>query len=94
MPDEVPDIYCDGVVTAVTPYDVILQLQRRPKENPSGATQLPDLVGCVRLSLEQAKVLCIVLKASLKALEDSQGTAIPLHPQVRQPLGISKNEDW
>jgi hypothetical protein len=94
MAGDFHDIYRDGVIVNVTPYDVILQLQRRPADNAESATAQQEVVGCVRMSLEQAKTFAIILKTSLKQLEESQGTDIPIHPQLRANLKISKNEDW
>jgi hypothetical protein len=94
MPELVPDIYCDSILTNVTPYDCILQLHRRPSANVSAPNQQPEMVGCVRISLEQAKAFAIMLTGALKQFEGQQCAAIPIHPQIRISLGISKNEDW
>jgi len=61
MPDEVPDIYCDSVLANVTPFDMVLQLSRRPADAVNSANAPAELVGCIRMSLEQAKALAIVL---------------------------------
>jgi hypothetical protein len=92
---DVPDIYCDGVNIAMTPYDLLLLLtQQKAKITGSGQASIsPSSVGVVRMSLEHAKVLAILLKRNLKEYEDKVGT-IPLHPEAAKNLGISKEEDW
>ena len=90
MADEAPDIYCDGVAVGLTPYDVLLELSRRPAKL-DGKDSVH--VGTVRMSLEHAKVLAVVLKRHLKTYEDQSG-AIPMHPELMHKLGVSKIEDW
>ena len=90
-PDEVPDIYCDGVGMGLTPYDVMITLLRRPPV--PGAEGKPVRVGTIRMSLEHAKVFAIMLRKHLKTYEDTTGQ-IPMHPDLMKELGISKAEDW
>ena len=93
-PDEAPDIYCDGVQIGSTPFDIMIELQRRPPGLPTPADAKPVRVGTVRMSLEHAKVFAIVLTKNLKGYEDQTGQAIPMHPDLARQLGISKAEDW
>lgn len=86
------DVYCDAVQISVSPFDVALYLSQRT--SPFGSTSPPKQVGCVRLSLEHAKMLSILLRRTLKCHEDSQGCPIAIHPQARQGAGISLEEDW
>lgn len=94
-PDEMPDIYCDGVGMNLTPYDVMITLLRRPpapgvEGKPEGP---PVRVGTIRMSLEHAKVFAIMLRKNLKGYEDTTGP-IPMHPELMKQLGISRAEDW
>ncbi len=97
---DVPDIYCDGVQIAMTPYDVLLMLtQNKPALGATSpqAHQIqvqPQPVGLVRMSLEHAKVLTMLLKRNLRAYEDKADASIPLDPDTSRRLGISKEEDW
>ncbi|MFH1140450.1 MAG: hypothetical protein V1724_02005 [Chloroflexota bacterium] len=86
-----PDVYCDGMQIQVSPFGIILQLTQIP---PTPGTVPPKSVAYVRMSLEHAKVVAIVLRRVLKQHEDTQGGAIVLHPQLYQQLGISRQEDW
>ena len=88
---DAPDIYCDSMQLLLSPFDVILQLTQRA---PVAGTEPPRTVAYVRMSLEHAKVMAIILRKILKQHEDQQGAAIVLHPQVYQQLGLSPQEDW
>jgi hypothetical protein len=92
-PDEAPDIYCDGVQIGLTPYDVMIELGRRPAGLPTPANAKPVCVGTIRMSLQHAKVLAIMLRKNLKNYEDATGP-ISMHPVLLEQLGISKEEDW
>ena len=86
--EEAPDIYCDGTAMAMTPYDVMIHLLRRPSDPGE-----PVRVGTLRMSMEHAKTFAIMLRKNLKGYEDQAGK-IPLHPNLMKELGISKEEDW
>jgi hypothetical protein len=94
---ELPDIYCDSVQIAMTPYDTVLMLTKNIPTFGGKAGKIevtPDPVGTVRMSLEHAKVLAILLKRYLQEYERSTGMQIPLHPEMLKNLGISEDEDW
>lgn len=94
-PDEAPDIYCDGVQMNLTPYDMMIWLQRRPAAPPTSGGEVvkPIHVGTIRMSLEHAKVFAIMLRKYLKGYEDTTGQIL-MHPKLMEELGISKEEDW
>ena len=96
MEKEIPDIYTDGVQVMVNPFDVILQLTERHPSLPTQGKQpeAAKTVAYVRMSLEHAKVLTILLRKVLKQHEDQQKGKIHLHPQVCVGMGISPEEDW
>lgn len=89
---ETPDVYSDAVSVQITGVDVLLEFVRRSAK--SGTSEGPEAVVYVRMSMEAAKAFSIVLKENLKRCEAIQGAPIPIHPQIRQMLQISKNEDW
>ena len=92
MDNQIPDIYCDGIQILVNPFDIVMQLSQRAPA--PGTTEPPKTVAYVRMSLEHAKVMAIILRKILKQHEDQQGTPIVLHPQIYQQMGISPQEDW
>src|SRR6266581_2555776 len=97
MEEQLPDIYCDGVNVMVSPFDLILQLTQRVPAPPPGQGQKGEpakAVANVRMSLEHAKVMAILLRKVLKQHEDQQKAPINLHPQICDAMGISVQEDW
>lgn len=46
------------------------------------------------MSLEQTKVLAILLRKAHKNHEEIQGMPLVLHPQIYQQMGLSREEDW
>lgn len=89
--DNVPDIYFDGVGIMLTPFDVVLTLTRR-SPLAEGTPGVP--VAVARVSHEQAKVLTIMLRRTLKSHEDQLNSKIALHPSIYSELGVSPKEDW
>ncbi len=85
------DVYTDGVAVTVTPVDVVLHLQ---VSQPGEGQEQRKMLGYVRMSLEHAKVLAILLRKSLKNHEDEVKAEIPIHPRIFQNLGYSREEDW
>jgi len=90
MEDQVPDLYTDSVQIGMGPFGVVVMLGMQAGQ--VGAPQIR--VANVRMSLEHAKVLAILLKRQLKQFEEQMGADIPLHPQLYTQLGISRSEDW
>ncbi len=88
----VPELYCDGAQVGLSPFTAILMFTLQPA-GQSGPT-VPIKVANIRMSLEHAKVLAIILRKQLKVFESGTGVEIQLPAQVYQQLGISKQEDW
>lgn len=87
----IPDVYCDGAAIQVSPFGLILNLTQA---SPTPGTQQPKTAAYVRMSLEHAKVMAIMLRKILKQHEEQQGGAIVLHPQIYTQMQISRQEDW
>jgi hypothetical protein len=85
-------VYSDGVQVGISPFTVTLGFTVAPPAQPS--PQMPTTVATVRMSLEHAKVMAIVLRRQLKQFEEQLGQEIALPPQVYQQLGVSPKEDW
>lgn len=90
--DEIPDIYCNSVQLGISPYDLMIELQRKPPILAGEVKPVP--VGTVRMSLEHAKVMAIMLTKALKGYEHQTNRQIPMHPELLKNLGISEAEDW
>ncbi len=89
---EIPELYCDGVQVGLSPFTAIFSLTMQPA-GQTGA-MAPLKVANVRMSLEHAKVLAIMLRKQIKSFEAQMGVDIQLHPQLYQQLGLSRQEDW
>ena len=89
---DLPEIYCDGVQIGLSAYTATFSLTMQPVGQ---AEQVPPTkVGNVRMSLQHAKVLAIMLRKQLKGFEEQTGVDIQLPRQLYQQLGLSKQEDW
>ncbi len=92
MEGQVPEVYADGAQFAISPFTVILVFTVQPAGQPG--TVAPAKVAHVRMSPEHAKVMAILLRKQLKNFEEQLGDPIPIHPQLAQQLGISRQDDW
>lgn len=95
MPDEhkePPDIYSDGVQVGVSPFSIVLTFTVSPVATPG--TQAPKVVATLRMSLEHAKIMTMLMRRQLKQYEEQLGQPIPIMAQVYQQLGISPKEEW
>lgn len=89
---EEPVVYSDGIQVGISPFTVTLGFTVAPQAQPG--TQAPTPVATIRMSLEHAKVMAIILRKQLKQFEEQLGAEIALPNQVYQQLGISSKEDW
>ena len=93
MATDTPDLYADAIQIQVSGFGVLLVCGLQPFGAASGST-VPTPVCNLRMSLEHAKVLAILLRKQIRGFEQSQSADILIHPQLAQGLGISKKEDW
>ena len=92
MADGVPEIYCDGAQVGLSPFTAILSLTMQPAGQTG--TMPPIRVANLRMSLEHAKVLAMILRRQIKNYETQTGTEIAIPAQLYQQLGLSRQEDW
>ena len=101
MPDDnIPDFYSDQFSMLMNNYGVTFSFwAMSPFLEPGDALggeqqgqQAIELKGVVRMSLEHAKAVAIVLKKNLKQYEESNQT-IYLPPGVYERLGVP-SEEW
>ncbi len=85
-------LYSDGIQVGISPFTVTLGFTVAPQAQPG--TQVPIPVTTIRMSLEHAKVMSIILRKQLKQFEQQLGREIALPHQVYQQLGLSLTEDW
>ena len=91
-PQAVPELYADGVQIGLGPFGAVLAFVMQPAGGPG--TMAPTRVCNMRMSVEHAKVLAILLRKQVKAYEAQIGQELPLHPQLYTQLGLSRQEDW
>lgn len=95
MPDaaSVPDVYADQFVVTATVWGVNLSFLRNPPHPATGQVPQAEPQAIVRMSLEHAKIMTMLLKRQLKQYERDNGIEIAIPPQVYTGLGVSI-EDW
>lgn len=92
MSEPVPDLYIENVQLGTSPFGMVLSFG---KQSPLGTgVQAPIPVCTIRMSLEHAKVMAIMLRKQVRMYEEQMGEPIPLHPQLWTQLGLSRQEDW
>jgi hypothetical protein len=87
-----PILYSDGIQVGISPFTVTLGFTVAPQAQPG--TQVPIPVATIRMSLEHAKVMAIILRKQLRQFEQQLGQEIALPSAVYQQLGLSPKEDW
>jgi len=87
-----PILYSDGIQVGISPFTVTLGFTVAPQAQPG--TQVPIPVATIRMSLEHAKLMAIILRKQLRQFEQQLGQDIALPHQVCQQLGLSPKEDW
>lgn len=93
MSETIPDIYTDSFRFSVLPYGVAFTFgQNEPHPTPGKATPAKEAL-ILRMSLEQAKVLAMMLRRNLKNYEREHGIEIALPYGLYTQLGIAR-EDW
>ncbi len=94
MPDEVADVYCDQFQLQQSPYGVMLLLGVIPSTATGVGPTPMEKRAVVRMSLEHAKVLAMLLRKQLKQYElEHLGENIPIPRSVLQPMNLTL-EDW
>ncbi|MEJ5222448.1 MAG: hypothetical protein WHT63_10640 [Tepidiforma sp.] len=94
MADGVPEVFSDTFEFTFTAYGLAIAFGARPVRQPSdGAAAEPGDRAVVRMSLEQAKVLAMLLRRELNRYEVAAGIEIALPPEVYQSLELDPR-DW
>ena len=88
-----PEFYSDSLRFSVSPYGVAFTFGVNPPHPNPGRSPNAEEQVILRMSLEQAKVLAMLLRRQLKTFEGDNDIEIPLPPGVYTQLGIAR-EDW
>lgn len=88
-----PDVYTDTFQLALNPFGASLIFAlSRPTLTPN-RVELPKDVTTIRMSLEHAKILAMMLRSNLVSYERTNGLEIAIPEQVYTQLGVA-HEDW
>jgi hypothetical protein len=95
LPD-IPDFYCDRMRMTVTVFGVNFTFglgNPHPEQNPSdNLVDVLELVR-VRMSLEHAKILAMLLKKQIKLYENSNETEVAIPKKIIEALNLV-DEKW
>jgi len=92
MPD-LPEHYIDQFIMTVGAFGTAMTFGLSAAHPSPGQVPQAQEVVRLRMSLEHAKVMAIILKRNLKAFEDQVGAQISIPREVYRQLGLSQ-EDW
>ena len=93
MPSDFPDIYSDQFQLSQGPYGVAMVFMRSPSQ-PTPNQQLGDIQGVVRMSLEHAKIMIMVMRKQLKQYElEHLGDSIKVPRNILDQMKLSE-DDW
>lgn len=94
MPDPgIPEFYVDKSTVTISPFGAALSFGLNPPHPSPGQQQsAPDTVR-LRMSLEHAKLVSMLLRRQLKLFEEQMGAKINMPSQVYNSVGLSQ-EDW
>jgi len=92
---DVPDVYCDQFSFTTSPYGVALTFGLTPNIAPSVPGTVPAQPQVVvRMSLEHAKSMAMLIRKNLKQYElEILGDPIRIPDKVLQGMNLSQS-DW
>lgn len=94
MADEnIPEYYSDVFELAMSPYGAALAFGLTDPSSGPGEPPAAECRAVVRMSLQQAKVLSMVLRKNLAQYERENSIEITLPASVYTALGV-KRSDW
>lgn len=94
LPD-IPDFYADRMRLTVTVFGVNISFglgNPHPERDNSDLVDVLELVR-VRMSLEHAKIMAMILKKQIKIYESQNETEVAIPKQILEALDL-KNEKW
>lgn len=94
LPD-IPDFYADRMRLTVTVFGVNISFglgNPHPEQNNSDLVDVLENVR-IRMSLEHAKIMAMILKKQIKLYESQNETEVAIPKQVLEALDL-RNEEW
>jgi hypothetical protein len=94
MPEpDVPEFYVDQFTVSLGAFGGAMTFGLTAPHPAPGQMQPPKDIVRLRMSLEHAKIMAMILRRQVKAFEEQFGVPINIPRQVYNGLGISQ-EDW
>ena len=95
MPDDenAPDVYADQFLISSGVWGVAMSFLKTPPHPTPGQTPQSERQATVRMSLQHAKVIAMMLRKQLKTWERETNVDIVIPNNVLNQLGLSQ-EDW
>ena len=93
MPEPIPEFYVDNFTLTITPFGGAMTFGLNAAHPSPGQSQSAQDAVRLRMSLEHAKLMTMLLKRQLKAFEEQAGGQIVIPRQVYNSAGLSQ-EDW
>ena len=90
---QVPEYYVDSFRMSSGAFGVALTLGMRPPHPEPARPTGPKDLAIVRMSLEHAKVMAMIMRRTLKEYERGTGCVINLPAKLCNEMGLSL-EDW
>ena len=90
---EIPEYYIDSFRVSAGAFGVAMTLGVRPPHPEPAHPSGPKEIAVVRMSLEHAKVMAMIMRRSLKEYERGTGAVINLPQKLCNEMGLSL-EDW
>jgi hypothetical protein len=87
------DAYTDQFSITLSPYGVNLSFLVTPPHQDPAKPIASTPVATIRMSVEHAKVMVMVIKRHIQRTEEQTGVQARVSPQILNQLGISP-EDW
>ena len=92
-----PDVYCDQYLMAISPYGVTMTFAKSQPPTKSGGPPTPDGTpgflpqAIIRMSLEHAKVLVMLIRKQIKEYEiQTLKNPIQLPPELLKSLKLEE----
>ena len=93
MADGIPECYIDSFRMSSGAFGVALTMGLRPPHPEATRVQPPEEKVIIRMSLEHAKVMAMIMRRSLKEYERANECAINLPAKLCNEMSLSL-EDW
>jgi len=92
MPEPL-DAYADSISVTLNPYGVSLSFLLSPAHQDPSKPIPPTPVATIRMSVEHAKVMVLVMKRYIQNVEQQGGVEARVPAFILNQLGLSL-EDW